>query len=132
MTKHYLLPGAVCGFLAVGLSAFGSHVLQGTLSERLLHIYQTAADFQMYHSLALVMVVCLSLNFPDSKVLHWCARFFLAGILLFSGSLYLLSFTGKHWLGAVTPLGGISLMMGWLMLIIFATKYTRNNATPSL
>ncbi|WP_263081111.1 DUF423 domain-containing protein [Endozoicomonas sp. Mp262] len=122
MNHRYLLSGALGGFLAVGLSAFGAHALQDLLSERLMAVYQTATSFQMYHSLALVLVALLTASHPDSKSLHWSACFFLAGILLFSGSLYMLCLTGTHWLGAVTPIGGIAFMLGWLMLVLFAIR----------
>ncbi|MGI9276071.1 MAG: DUF423 domain-containing protein [Endozoicomonas sp.] len=124
MFRNYLLAASISGFLAVGLSAFGAHALKEQLSERLMSVYQTAADYQFYHSLALLLVTVLAYQFPKARFLRLSARFFLAGIIIFSGSLYLLSLTGAGWLGAITPVGGVSLMLGWLMLAIFAVRET--------
>ncbi|WP_428829091.1 DUF423 domain-containing protein [Endozoicomonas elysicola] len=107
---------------AVALSAFGAHALDGALSERAMEVFQTAADYQFYHSLALVFITLLRMNYSASKKLKWSAGFFLGGIILFSGSLYLLSLSGIRWLGMITPLGGISFILGWLMLAIFAAR----------
>ncbi|WP_252177572.1 DUF423 domain-containing protein [Endozoicomonas sp. 4G] len=120
MTQRYLLPGALCGLLSVALGAFGAHALKDQLSERYLEVWATATDYQFYHSLALVLVAVLAIHFKDSKKLRWSARLFLAGIILFSGSLYMLAVTGIGWLGAITPIGGVSFMLGWLFLAIFA------------
>ena len=125
MFRNYLLSASILGFLAVGLSAFGAHALKGQLSERLMAVFQTAADYQFYHSLALLLVAVLIVLFPKARFLRWSARFFLAGIIIFSGSLYLLSLTGIGWLGAITPVGGVFLMLGWLMLAIFAVRETQ-------
>lgn len=120
MTQRYLLPGALCGLLSVILGAFGAHALKDQLSERYLEVWTTATDYQFYHSLALVLVAVLAIHFKDSRKLRWSARLFLAGIILFSGSLYMLAFTGIGWLGVITPVGGVSFMLGWLFLAIFA------------
>ena len=125
MTRHYLLAGAVSGFLAVGLSAFGAHALKGVLTGHMLDIYHTGAEYQMTHSLMLVLTAILTLYQPESKLLPWAARFFIVGIVLFSGSLYVLSLTEISWLGAITPIGGVSLMLGWLMLAVFAAVGTK-------
>ena len=120
MTRLYLLLGAFCGLLAVVLGAFGAHALKAQLSERYMDVWATATDYQFYHSLALVLVAILSIQFKDSSKLKWSARLFLLGIILFSGSLYILAITGIGWLGAITPLGGVAFMLGWLFLAIFA------------
>ena len=117
-----LLVGAISGMTAVALSAFGAHALEGVLSERAMDIFQSAADYQFYHSLALVFVALLGTNYPDSKKLKWSAGFFTAGIFLFSGSLYLLSLSGIRWLGMITPFGGASFILGWLILAFFAAR----------
>ena len=130
MTKNYLLPAAVSGFLAVVFGAFGSHALKEVLSPRLMAVYQTATDYQFYHSLALLLVGILIILFPNSKYLPWSARFFLAGIIIFPGSLYLLSVTDLGWLGAITPIGGVSLILGWLMLVVFAVKESGSRPAP--
>ena len=80
MTRQYLFAGAISGFLAVGFSAFGAHALKGILTGHMLDIYHTAAEYQMYHSLILVFTAILILLKPDSRVLHWGARFFISGV----------------------------------------------------
>ncbi len=95
----------VFGLLSVALGAFGTHALKGQLDTHDLEIYHTAVQYQMFHSLALLGVGILNLKKP--------ALFFIFGMLIFSGSLYLLVFTQQRWLGAITPIGGISLMLGW-------------------
>ncbi len=117
-----LLVGAINAMLAVVLSAFGAHALQGVLSARAMTVFQTAGDYQFYHSLALVFVALLQTSYPNSRKLKWAAIFFALGLLLFSGSLYLLSLSGIRWLGMITPLGGVSFIAGWLMLAIFAAR----------
>ena len=117
-----LLVGAISGMTAVALSAFGAHALEGTLTERAMKVFQTAADYQFYHSLALVFVALLGISYPASKKLKWSTCLFTAGIVLFSGSLYLLSLSGIRWLGVVTPFGGVSFILGWLMLAFFAVR----------
>ena len=101
-----LIAGGVLALLAVMAGAFGAHGLRGLVSERGLEVFQTAVTYQMYHAIALVMVAILSGMGLSRKLLGWAARFFLAGIVLFSGSLYLLVLTDMHWFGPVTPIGG--------------------------
>lgn len=112
-----LVAGAMFGLLAVMAGAFGAHGLRRMVTERALEVFQTAVTYQMYHALALVLVAVLAGLGPPRRLLGLAAGFYLAGILLFSGSLYLLVFTGYHWLGPVTPLGGVCFMIGWGLLI---------------
>ncbi|SFN17689.1 Uncharacterized membrane protein YgdD, TMEM256/DUF423 family [Marinobacter pelagius] len=112
-----LVAGAVFGLLAVMAGAFGAHGLRQMVSERALEVFQTAVTYQMYHALALVLVAVLAGLGLSRRLLGIAAGFYLAGILLFSGSLYLLVFTGYHWLGPVTPLGGVCFMIGWGLLV---------------
>ncbi len=120
--KKYIAIASFSGGLFVALSAFAAHSLKGVLAEHMLAIFDTAAEYQIYHSLALLMTALLSLYFSENKLLTWGARFFVAGIVLFSGSLYTLALTGITWLGAITPIGGVCLILGWLMLAVFALK----------
>ena len=122
MSKVFVLAGAIAGFLAVALGAFGAHGLRGRLDESLLSAFNTGAQYQMYHALALVAVGLLLQRFPAQRALHWSGGFFLAGILLFSGSLYLLTLTQIGWFGPITPIGGLSFMVGWLLLAVGAVK----------
>jgi uncharacterized membrane protein YgdD (TMEM256/DUF423 family) len=106
--------GAILGLLAVALGAFGAHALEGRLTAEELATFETAVRYQMYHALALVAVAGLMKRRSPGTELAGGA--FLVGILLFSGSLYLLVLTGESWLGAVTPLGGLAYLAGWLAL----------------
>ena len=118
---NFLFAGAIGGFLAVGINAFGAHALKGSLSEYSMGIFNTAASYQFYHSLALLLVA-LFLQKTESGKLVWSGRFFVLGTVLFSGSLYTLSLTGIKWFGAITPVGGVCFLAGWLMLALFAFK----------
>ena len=128
MARLYLTLGSLCGFLAVALGAFGAHALSSKLSERMLSVWATATDYQFYHALALVLVALISLHFPASAKLRWAARFFFAGICIFCGSLYFLALTGINWLGAITPIGGVVFLLGWLTLALFAIKDIPHNS----
>lgn len=119
---NFLFTGAIGGFLAVGISAFGAHALKASFSDYSLGIFQTASDYLFYHSLALILVALL-LKKERSGRLVWSGRLFLAGTLLFSGSLYALSLTGIKLLGAITPVGGICLLSGWLLLALHARQH---------
>lgn len=115
MDRSFALLGALCGFLAVAAGAFGAHAFRDILSQESLAIFETAARYQMYHALALLAAAWVATRWPGS-VAQAAGWLFAAGIIVFSGSLYLLSITGTQWLGAVTPLGGIVLLAGWLAL----------------
>ncbi len=121
MIKPFLMIAAVSGFLAVALGAFGAHGLQGKITERLLAAYKTGVEYQFYHTLALLAVVWL-MQWRYSVLWAWGGYLFIAGILLFSGSLYLMAFGGPKWLGPSTPLGGVCFMAGWLCLLAGAIK----------
>ena len=115
MERSFALLGALCAFLAVAAGAFGAHALRDSLSQESLAIFEIAARYQMYHALALLAAAWVANRWPGSAA-QAAGWLFAAGILVFSGSLYLLSITGTQWLGAVTPLGGIVLLAGWLAL----------------
>jgi uncharacterized membrane protein YgdD (TMEM256/DUF423 family) len=106
------LIGALFGLLAVALGAFGAHGLEGRLSSADLATFETAVRYQMYHALALILLGTTAARLPEFRVrvAGWA---FATGILVFSGSLYLLVLTGHRWLGAVTPLGGVAFLVGW-------------------
>lgn len=107
---------ALCGALAVLLGAFGAHGLKAVLTESQLHTYQTATEYLMYHALALVGVSAVWFQFPGQRGFAWAGGLMILGILLFSGSLYGLVFLTASWLVWLTPLGGISLLLSWLLL----------------
>ncbi|MEE9494544.1 MAG: DUF423 domain-containing protein [Gammaproteobacteria bacterium] len=126
MNHPFLLFGAINGFLFVALGAFGAHGLRGKIPDDLLSVWETAAQYQGIHALALVAIGLLILQWPDTLLLRWSGWLFLAGILLFSGSLYLLAATGTRWLGAVTPLGGLCFLAAWSILIYALISTTRS------
>jgi len=114
-----LVAGALFALLAVMAGAFGAHGLRNLVSERGLEVFQTAVTYQMYHALALLLVAALSaVALLPRSLLAFASGFFVAGILLFSGSLYVLALTDVHWLGPVTPMGGVCFMVGWILLVI--------------
>ncbi len=117
---NLILAGAILGFLAIALGAFGAHGLEGKISEQAMAWWKTAAAYHLPISAATITMGALArLGFPGAKPAGWL---FAAGITVFSGSLYLLALTGVRWLGAITPLGGLSLMAGWIALAAGAWK----------
>lgn len=122
VARSWLAAGALLALVAVMAGAFGAHGLRGMVSERGLEVFQTAVTYQMYHAIALVLVALLSATGLSRRLLGVAAGFFLAGILLFSGSLYLLVLSGQHWLGPVTPVGGVCFMVGWAALAAAALR----------
>lgn len=115
--------GAIIMLLAVALGAFGAHVLEPIIQES-IETYKTGVQYHMIHGIAMILVALAAGTWGDSGKLRWSARLFLIGIVLFSGSLYLLSVAGWRWLGPITPLGGVSFMAGWLMLALSAWGQT--------
>jgi uncharacterized membrane protein YgdD (TMEM256/DUF423 family) len=129
MQKKILIIASVSGFLCVLLGAFGAHKLKELLAPDQLAVFETAVRYQFLHTFALIAVAILFSN-GENIFLKRAAYSFVIGIVLFSGSLYLLatrSLSGveMHWLGPVTPLGGLFFMTGWIFLLIFAIK--KNN-----
>ena len=121
MHKFFLVTAAVLGAVSVALGAFGAHGLRDKISADALNIYETAVKYQFYHVFALLAVGMLFQQFPGTALI-WSGRLFLFGMLLFSGSLYALTFfkasgnTSMNWLGAVTPLGGLCFIGGWILM----------------
>lgn len=122
MSKLVIMLAGINGFLAVSLGAFAAHGLRERLSPELLNTFQTGVQYHMYHALALFGIGVLMVNFPATNLLRISAYLMLAGIVLFSGSLYLLSVTGVRWLGAITPLGGVCFLIAWAQLVWFAAR----------
>ena len=115
MDRLFFTLGSLSAFVAVALGAFGAHALKTRLDADMLAAFETGVRYQMTHALALLAVgwVCTRWRGPMVKASGWL---FVAGTLLFSGSLYLLSLSGIRWLGAITPLGGLTWLAGWLCL----------------
>jgi uncharacterized membrane protein YgdD (TMEM256/DUF423 family) len=114
-SRRFLLIAAAFGLTGVAFGAFGAHSLRTTISSEMLSVFETGVRYQMYHAFAL-FVASWSLQARRSRKFENAAWFFVAGVILFSGSLYVLALTGIHSLGVVTPFGGLSLLAGWLML----------------
>lgn len=110
--------GAFFALTAVMSGAFGAHGLRSLVSERTLDVFQTAVTYQMYHAIALVLVTLLSAAGLSRRLLGLAAGFFIAGTLLFSGSLYTLVLTDIRWVGPVTPIGGVCFIVGWVLLLM--------------
>lgn len=115
MTRFFLATGAVLAGLAVAAGAFGAHGLEGRVTPDRLQTFRTAVSYQMYHALGLLVVGWAAAQGWGAAV-HWSGYCFVGGILIFSGSLYLLVLTDTSWLGAITPLGGVAFIAGWLLL----------------
>ncbi|MGH1487203.1 MAG: DUF423 domain-containing protein [Cellvibrionaceae bacterium] len=123
MIKTWLVVSGFSGFLAVMLGAFGAHGLKGKISDSLLAAFQTGTYYQMFHTLALLGLAVLLIQLPSfSKAFTIAGYSWIAGIVLFCGSLYGLALGGPAWLGPITPLGGLLFMLGWLSLITGAIQ----------
>ena len=114
--RFCLLIAALALAAAVVLGAFGAHALKGRLAPEMLATYHTAVEYHFWHALGMLGVGVLMSRSPDDSGLSWVAWLLIAGLLLFSGSLYLLALTGASWLGTVTPLGGVAFIAAWLWL----------------
>ena len=129
VSRRIVITAAICGALGVAIGAFGAHGLEHHLSaivsgreimQRRLAQFDTGARYHLIHAVALLALAALPLG--SSKLYRWVARFFLIGIVLFSGSLYLLVLTNETKLGMVTPLGGLSWIIGWCLLVVAAMQ----------
>ncbi len=118
MTNRVLVLTACNGFLVVLLGAFGAHGLEAMLSPERLETWQTAVQYHMFHTLALFGTGLLINSGSVPRIFYGSAQLFLAGILLFSGSLYVLALTGISWLGMITPAGGLAFLGGWGLMFI--------------
>lgn len=114
--KQILIMGAALMALGVVLGAFGAHGLKDKLAPNLMAAYQTGVEYHFYHALGLLLVGLLSYHFPQAAGLNSGAWCLLVGVLLFSGSLYIMAITGIRWLGAITPLGGVAFIVGWVWI----------------
>ncbi|MBI1875622.1 MAG: DUF423 domain-containing protein [Acidobacteria bacterium] len=119
MDRTVLLVAALAGFIGVALGAFGAHGLRGRLSPEMLAAFETGVRYQTYHALALFATGLLMAR-TGGRLIQTAAWLFVAGIVLFSGSLYALSLTGRSTFGAITPFGGLALLVGWACLAIAA------------
>ncbi|MDQ0271777.1 DUF423 domain-containing protein [Cytobacillus purgationiresistens] len=121
--KLFIIIGAINAFLSVAFGAFGAHGLEGRVEPKYLETWQTAVQYQMFHAVGLLIIGVLLSKIPDSSLLTWSGWLMLFGIILFSGSLYVLSVTGISVLGAITPIGGVGFLVAWVLMIIYAVKH---------
>ncbi len=122
VARIFLAIASALGGTSVVLGAFASHALKEKLSESALAIWETGTKYQMYHALALIFTALLLERVPNSRPLIVAGSAFIAGTVVFSGSLYLLSLSGIKWFGAITPLGGMGLIVGWFSLAVAAWR----------
>ena len=122
MDRRFLLIGATLGFLGVGIGAFGAHGLRSRLSPEMLAIFEVGVRYHMYHVFALLIVAAAIGRAKPARLLQISGYAFIAGILIFSGSLYALALTGTTTFGAITPIGGLCLLVGWACLAIYAAS----------
>ena len=118
MFKLFVSLGSICALLAVALGAFGAHALKEQLSPDMLANYKTGLQYHFYHALGLLAIGIIATHMPESNLLRWSGWLMFAGIIIFSGTLYILSITGIKWLGAITPIGGTAFIIAWLLLAI--------------
>jgi uncharacterized membrane protein YgdD (TMEM256/DUF423 family) len=120
MHKPFIITAAYIGALTVALGAFAAHALKAKLPAESVQIFETAVRYQFYHVVALLATGILYKEF-SGKILQWAGRLFIAGIILFSGSLYVLSMAAPNtinWLGAITPFGGLCFIGGWVLMAV--------------
>ena len=116
MERLFFILGSLLAFLAVALGAFGAHALKTRLSPDMLAVFEVGVRYHMYHALALLAVAWACARWPQSAT-PYAGWAFVFGIVVFSGTLYLLSITGARWWGAITPIGGLGFLVGWAILI---------------
>jgi uncharacterized membrane protein YgdD (TMEM256/DUF423 family) len=121
MDQIFFILGSLSALIAVAAGAFGAHSLRDSLSADLLAVFETGARYQMYHALALLFVAWAAGRWPG-PLTTVAGLLFVAGTLLFSGSLYALTLSGLRWLGAITPFGGVAFIGGWLFLALAAWR----------
>jgi len=120
--RVFLIAGGVAALLAVALGAFGAHALKTRIAPDMLAVWHTGIEYHIFHALGLLAVGIVAVQLPDSAPLKWAGWLMLAGIVLFSGSLYLLALTGERWLGAVTPVGGLAFLAAWALFVAAVVK----------
>jgi uncharacterized membrane protein YgdD (TMEM256/DUF423 family) len=122
MERTFFIIASLLGGLSVALGAFGAHALRGRIEESLLANYQTGVSYMFYHALALFAAAWAVSKWPASNLPVWAGWLFVVGVVVFSGSLFVMAFTGLRWLGAITPIGGVAFIVGWLLLAFVAWR----------
>ncbi|TKH43507.1 DUF423 domain-containing protein [Paenibacillus terrae] len=120
MQRRWIIVGSIMMLLAVAIGAFGAHIVKTRIDADALAVYETGVKYHMIHAVGLLIIALAAGQWGASARLKWAARLLFMGIILFSGSLYVLSLTGIRVLGAITPLGGVCFIAGWLLLALAA------------
>lgn len=120
--RVFIILGAINAFLAVALGAFGAHGLEGQVEPRYLETWETAVQYEMFHASGLLAIGLLLRHFPERGMVKWAGWLMLIGIIIFSGSLYVLVLTGISTFGMITPIGGVSFLTAWILVIIAMLK----------
>jgi uncharacterized membrane protein YgdD (TMEM256/DUF423 family) len=121
-SKLFLILGGINAALVVMLGAFGAHGLKAKISVEMLAVYQTGVHYHLFHALGLLVIGLVATQIADSVWLRWSGWLMLLGIILFSGSLYVLSVSGLRWLGMITPFGGVAFIAAWIVFVIAIVK----------
>ena len=127
MSKLFLILGSINAATAVTMGAFGAHSLKTKISEDMLSVFQTAVQYHFYHSLGLMIIGLLTIYLKPAKHLEIAGWIMFTGIILFSGSLYILSTTSARWLGIITPIGGIAFIISWIFIAITVWKWSSSH-----
>ncbi|MGQ3481145.1 DUF423 domain-containing protein [Paenibacillus sp. TY11] len=127
MQRRWIIVGSIMMMLAVAIGAFGAHIVKARIDAEALAVYETGVKYHMIHAVGLLIIALAAGQWGPSTRLRWAARLLLTGIILFSGSLYVLSLTGIRVLGAITPLGGVCFIAGWIFLAWAATGLKKEN-----
>ncbi|WP_411349498.1 DUF423 domain-containing protein [Paenibacillus sp. WLX2291] len=121
MQRTYIIIASILGMIGVIFGAFGSHILEPIIGAR-IETFKTGVEYHFVHTLAVLLVALLAGQLGESRLLRWSAMLFVIGIVFFSGSLYVLCITGVKVLGAITPIGGVCFIAGWILLAIAAAR----------
>ena len=127
MYSVFLFLSAICGLTGVAVGAFGAHGLKAILAPEMLAVYKTGVDYQMWHALGIGLIAVFRQQAAESSLLKWAGWLMFSGIILFSGSLYLLAVLNIKWLGMITPIGGVCFILAWILVAVFAFQSTKLN-----
>lgn len=122
MLKVFVVLGSINAFLSIALGAFGAHALKDKLTAKMLDVFHTGVQYHMMHAIGLILIGILSEKIAHSGLMNWAGWLMFVGIILFSGSLYLLSTTGISKLGIITPFGGVAFIASWVLVMIAFLK----------
>jgi uncharacterized membrane protein YgdD (TMEM256/DUF423 family) len=127
LSRRFLILSSILLALAVGFGAFGAHIIQDMVTAERFAVYQTGVQYHFYHALGLMIIGLAALHMTQNKLLKWSGYSMILGIIIFSGSLYLLTLTDTGWLGAITPVGGIAFISGWILFALAIIRQQSND-----